>query len=238
MASLTGPRPTPELADSGRERLLPVEASTTIHLGGMVALDASGNLVPAAKTAGNLTLGMADAVYAGGYIAPGLDAINQAASAPLFPQIPNLGAAGAISVRVRKGVFKFDNDGTITAANIGQLAIAFDDHTVSADVTPVAQAPFTITAALLQQLANFPVVFGSVLVQNNAKTTTYVEHTDYYVNYRGGLIFYEGATLVSTVVVQVGYSYHQGGKYSAAGKIVQVDSDGVWVDFWQGAGPF
>jgi hypothetical protein len=233
MASLTGPRPTAELADEGRTRLIPVEASTTIHMGGMVAINAAGNAVPAAKTAGLLTLGMAEAVYAGGIIAPGLDAVNQAASAALFPQIPNLGSAGAISVRVRKGVFKYDNDSTISAANMGQLCIANDDHTVAADIVPVTQAGFTITAALLQQLANFPVVFGSLLVQNNAKTVTYVEHTDYYVDYIGGIIWYEGATLINGVTVQVGYSCRQSPKYSAAGKIVQIDADGVWVDFWQ-----
>jgi hypothetical protein len=233
MAALTGPRNTPELADGGRMVLVPVEASTSIHLGGMVALNAAGNAVAAAKTAGLITMGRAEYVYTGGMMPPGIDALNQSGGAALFPQIPSLGAAGAISIGVRKGVFKYDNDGSITAANVGQPCFAADDHTVSADSLAVAQAPFTIPASLIQQLAHWPVAIGSVLVQNNAKSTTYVEHTDYWVDYQGGIITYEGGTLVSTVVVQVGYSYHGGTLYSSAGRIVQVDSDGVWVDFWR-----
>jgi len=236
MAALTGPRNTPRLADGGRKLLLGVEANTSVHIGGMVAIDTSGYAVPAAKATGLTTLGVCTQVYAGGFMPPGVDALNLAADAALFPGVANVGSAGAIAVEVERGAFKFDNDGSITAVNIGQSCYAADDHTVSADVVAVAQAAFTIPSSLVEQVGHWPIVFGSVLVQNNAKSATYVEHTDYFVNYQGGIITYEGATLLATTVVQVGYSYHAGTPYSSAGRIVQVDADGVWVDFWHQGG--
>ena len=50
MAALTNSRNTPEMADGGRMRVYPVEANTNVYLGGMVALNAAGNAVPASAT--------------------------------------------------------------------------------------------------------------------------------------------------------------------------------------------
>src|ERR1700675_883656 len=50
MAALTNSRNTPEMADGGRMRVFPVEANTNIYLGGIVALNAAGNGVPASAT--------------------------------------------------------------------------------------------------------------------------------------------------------------------------------------------
>ena len=47
MAALTNSRNTPEMADGGRIRVINVEANTTVFLGGMVAVNANGNAVPA-----------------------------------------------------------------------------------------------------------------------------------------------------------------------------------------------
>src|ERR1039458_5170660 len=50
MAALTNARNTPERPDGGRMRVCPVETNTNIYLGGIVALDAAGNAVPASAT--------------------------------------------------------------------------------------------------------------------------------------------------------------------------------------------
>ena len=87
MAALTSARNTPEMADGGRMRVYPVEANTNVYLGGMVALDAAGNAVPASATtttANSLkVVGRAEYVSNG---IPGQNAIN------------NPGAAGAIFI--------------------------------------------------------------------------------------------------------------------------------------------
>ena len=108
MAALTNARNTPEMADGGRMRVYPVEANTNIYLGGIVALNAAGNAVPASATttvANPLKIiGRAEYVTNG---IPGQNAIN------------NPGAAGAISITARKGVFLYATDGSVGAAQVG-----------------------------------------------------------------------------------------------------------------------
>ncbi len=121
MAALTNSRNTPEMADGGRMRVYPVEANTNIYLGGIVALDAAGNAVPASATTTTANtlkaIGRAERVHNG---IPGQDAIN------------NPGVAGAISIVARKGVFMFNQDNSITAAQVGLQCFALDDNTVTA----------------------------------------------------------------------------------------------------------
>jgi hypothetical protein len=122
MAALTNSRNTPEMADSGRMRVYPVEANTNIYLGGIVVLNAAGNAVPASATTTTANalkvIGRAERVNNG---IPGQNALN------------NPGAAGAISIVVRKGVFMFNQDGSITAAQVGLNCFALDDNTVTAN---------------------------------------------------------------------------------------------------------
>lgn len=121
MAALTTARNTPEMADGGRMRSYPVEANTSIFLGGIVALNAAGNAVPASATttvANALkVVGRAERVVNG---IPGENALN------------NPGAAGAISIAVRKGVFLYSTDGSVGAAQVGQVCFALDDNNVTA----------------------------------------------------------------------------------------------------------
>ncbi|HYB92398.1 MAG TPA: hypothetical protein VEC38_15280 [Candidatus Binataceae bacterium] len=121
MAALTSSRNTPEMADGGRMRVYPVEANTNVYLGSMAALNTNGNAVPASATTTTANalkiVGRTERVHNG---MPGQDAINSG------------GAAGALSIVVRKGVFMFDQDSSITAAQIGSVCFAIDDHTVSA----------------------------------------------------------------------------------------------------------
>ena len=121
MAALSNSRNTPEMADGGRMRVLPVEANTNIYLGGIVALNAAGNAVPASATTtvanAQRVVGRAEYVKNG---MPGQNAVN------------NPGAAGAISITARKGVFLYASDGSVGAAQLGLNCFALDDNTVTA----------------------------------------------------------------------------------------------------------
>jgi hypothetical protein len=121
MAALTNARNTPEMADGGRMRTYPVEANTNVYLGGIVALNAAGNAVPASATttvANALKIiGRAERVTNG---IPGQNAIN------------NPGAAGAISITARKGVFLYATDGSVGVAQVGLVCFALDDNNVTA----------------------------------------------------------------------------------------------------------
>ena len=121
MAALTNARNTPEMADGGRMRVYPVEANTNVYLGGMVALNAAGNAVPASATTtvANALKVVGRAEYVSNGI-PGQNAIN------------NPGAAGAISITARKGVFLYATDGSVGAAQVGLVCFALDDNNVTA----------------------------------------------------------------------------------------------------------
>lgn len=106
MAALTADRDTPH---KYKERKIDMQmaATTKIYVGALVCADAAGNAVPASDTAGLFVMGRAE------------------------EQVDNLtGAAAAKQIPVSKGVFKFDNVGTITQANVGDDATVVDDHTV------------------------------------------------------------------------------------------------------------
>jgi len=92
MAALTAGRNTPELAEGGKIIVLPVAANTVIFDGSLVALDENGNAQPAAKETGLTAAGRAE------------------------EYVDNTGgAAGDKTIRVRRGVFVWDN--TSVAAN-------------------------------------------------------------------------------------------------------------------------
>src|SRR5260370_5647665 len=88
----------------------------------MVAINANGNAVPASATTTTANalkvIGRVDYVVNG---IPGQNAIN------------NPGAAGAVQIAVRKGVFMFAGDGSVTNASIGSPCFALDDNTVTAN---------------------------------------------------------------------------------------------------------
>ena len=83
-----------------------VEAGGTIYEGGMVAINSSGKAVAAADTAGLKVIGRAE----------------------------NAAVSGG-KVKIRMGVFGWDNDATnaVAATDIGKLCYVVDDHTVSID---------------------------------------------------------------------------------------------------------
>lgn len=122
MAALSTSRNTPEMADGGRIRVYPVEANTTIYLGSMVAINSNGNAVPASATSTTANalkvVGRAEYVVNG---IPGQNAVNNPAS------------AGAIQIAVRKGVFMYAQDASVTGADLEDPCFAIDDATVSAN---------------------------------------------------------------------------------------------------------
>lgn len=121
MAALSNSRNTPEMADGGRMRVYPVEANTNIYLGGIVALNAAGNAVPASAT--TTTANALKVVGRAEYVKNGIPRQNA---------INNPGAAGAISITARKGVFLYSTDGSVGAAQLGLNCFALDDNTVTA----------------------------------------------------------------------------------------------------------
>lgn len=100
---------------SGEIVNLPVAAATALFAGGLAALDAAGNAVPASDTAGLKVIGRVEE-----------DADNSA------------GAAGDLSVNLRRGVFRFANSAgdALTKADVGTAAIVEDDATVGDGSTP------------------------------------------------------------------------------------------------------
>lgn len=104
--ALTADRNTPSRL--GDEHNDPVAAATKIYAGSIVCLDAAGNAVP-------------------GSVATTLKARGRAEE-----QVDNsAGAAGALTVQSRKGVFRFKNDGTVARVDIGSTAYIVDDETVA-----------------------------------------------------------------------------------------------------------
>lgn len=109
MSALTSDRNTPKR--DGDIISLPVAATKKIYAGSLVARNSSGYAIPGETSTTLLGIGRAEA-----------QADNSS------------GSAGAISVEVRKGVFRFANSSgadEITRANIGSDCYIIDDQTVA-----------------------------------------------------------------------------------------------------------
>jgi hypothetical protein len=71
-------------------------------------------------------------VLSGGYAQGGVVALGLKAIGRANETVDNsAGAAGALSVQVERGTFKFAQDGTITQADVGSTCYILDDQTVS-----------------------------------------------------------------------------------------------------------
>ncbi len=108
MTALSQARNTPEAL--GPVRRVPLAAATSIFGGGMVQINAAGFAVPASATAANVTIGRAE------------------------DSVANAGAAGALSVDARRGIFRFANSAAgdlIARSEIGKTVYVVDDQTVA-----------------------------------------------------------------------------------------------------------
>ncbi len=112
---------TPDLAYPVLLRY-PVEASTNIYGGALVAINAAGNAVPASAIGALKCVGRAER-----------QCLNQAVGGTVSPDGIASGVAGSISVPVHQGVFYFNvnGDSTILKAQFGANVYASDDNTVS-----------------------------------------------------------------------------------------------------------
>lgn len=110
-----------------------VEAGGTIYEGGMVAINSSGKAVAAAVTAGYKVVGRAE----------------------------NAAKSGE-KVKIRRGVFGWDNDTTnaVVATDVGKPAYVVDDHTVTA--TAGGSGATNIVAGIIKGLDEN----GLVIVSN------------------------------------------------------------------------
>ena len=109
MPPLTTERDTK--ARSGSRLNMGMAAAVLIFAGALVARNAAGNATPGATAVGLLGAGRA------------VDTVDN-----------TLGLAGAKSVEVEKGIFRFDNLGAdpVTIAGIGTNCFIVDDQTVAA----------------------------------------------------------------------------------------------------------
>ncbi|MBE7419836.1 MAG: DUF2190 family protein [Ideonella sp.] len=109
MTALAADRATP--SRDGREMSFPVAAATKIYAGALVALNASGVLVPGAVSTTLKCVGVAQE-----------QADNTA------------GGAGAIAARVRRGVWRMGNSSSadlIALSDVGADCYIVDDQTVA-----------------------------------------------------------------------------------------------------------
>jgi len=106
-------------ARTGDDLSRPIAAATVCFAGGIGAVNAAGNAVPAANAAGLKVLGRIEKT---------LD--NSA------------GIAGALNVPMKRGVFHYANSlaSPLTVADIGGIALVEDDATVAKAATANIQA--------------------------------------------------------------------------------------------------
>lgn len=124
MAKLTTQRDTNEIAGGATSIVLPVKGKTTIYQGSIVVIDADGYAIPGKKAASLKAAGRAEET------------------------IENTGSDGDAVVRVKRGVFVFDNSGT--AANKVGIADVLgpcyieDDQTVTKVATGASVAGLVV----------------------------------------------------------------------------------------------
>ena len=160
----------------------------------------------------------------------GVNAVNT--SGTTYGSI-SAGAAGAISVGVVAGIFGMDVDSTITAANVGEICFAADDHTVTLGTLVANTTSITVPAsAPLINVLKPDIVAGSfdAYSATGAGGTHYVEGTDFIVNYQAG-IFYTTSTGAISAGGTVYTSYYYGGLYPVAGRLVAIDAGQAFVSF-------
>lgn len=124
MAKLTAPRDTNEIASGATSIVLPVKSSTTIFQGSIVAIDENGYAIPGKKAASLKAAGRAEET------------------------VENSGSDGDAVVRVKRGVFVFDNTATaankLTAADVLGPCYMEDDHTVTKLATGASVAGLVV----------------------------------------------------------------------------------------------
>ena len=245
--ALSASRNTPEWNGAPRYHYgrIGVEASTSIYIGGMVAIDAAGYAVPAQVTSATKrklkVLGICEYVHAGGIVPPGVDALNQTGNSGLYPGATGtIGAANAISIGVVAGIFGMDYDSSITALNVGELCFALDDRTVGLG-TLVANT----TSIVLPAVETVGILGGTAFVlgtphiipgtfdaysATGAGGTHWLEGTDFILDYETG-VFYSltGGGIAAGATVYV--TYRHAALHPVAGRIIGFEGGLAYVNF-------
>jgi hypothetical protein len=119
------------------------------------------------------------------------------------------------------------------------LCYAVDDNSVSlsdgSGATAVSAQSHSFPAATSAQMISVGHEnISKVVVTSSPAGMTYVEGTDYVVDYSAGLIMLppSGGAIAAAATVLVSYNWGAPTR-SVAGTIINLDSSGqVWVDFW------
>lgn len=129
MVALAAPR-VATVQKLGPDRAVPLAANAVIWQGGMVQISAAALGVAAAATAANVTIGVA------------LESVDNTG-----------GAASAMSVKTRRGIYRFANSAAadlIARTEIGKTVYVVDDQTVAktdnAGARPAAGRCFDVDA--------------------------------------------------------------------------------------------
>jgi hypothetical protein len=129
MPALTTERNSQFYGLNPARRTIPMRAGVKIFKGAMVAIDSSGNAMPAGLLAGGTVrvVGVANATFDN-----------------------TSGAAGAVEVEATSGVFKMVNNSgeLVTRASVGAACFVLDDNTVSLTNATSTRA----TAGIVQQV--------------------------------------------------------------------------------------
>lgn len=142
MAALTNARDTSEISNGAKSLVIPVKGLTTIYQGALVAIDANGYAIPAAKAASLTAAGRAEET------------------------VQNTGSDGATVINVTRGVFVFANTATtankVTKAHVLKPCYMEDDQTVTALATGSSVAGLVVrvddsgVAVEINPALNFP----------------------------------------------------------------------------------
>jgi hypothetical protein len=244
--ALSASRNTPEWQGAPRFHygLVPVEAATSLYVGGMVALNANGRAVPAqargtAPKDKLAVIGIVEYVYAGGILPPGVDALNQTGNGGLYPgATATLGTAGAIAVGVLCGTFGMDVDSTIAdTSHVGQLVFAVDDHTVGMGTLVADTTTITVpSSGLLINVLRPDIVPGSFNAYSatGGGGTHYKEGVDFTVDYQAGLfITLAGGGISAGGTVYL--TYRCAATLVVAGRMVALDGGLAYINFMERA---
>jgi hypothetical protein len=128
--ALTANRNTQQRGSDGSKVVMPLADDVIIYIGAIVTVDTSGYAHPGRASATDVALGCASLAY------PNWKSPQPGLQGQGFPGRPAdntrlFHSAGAVAVEIQNGTFNYDNDGSITSANVGQLCFVVDDHTVS-----------------------------------------------------------------------------------------------------------
>ena len=131
------------------------------------------------------------------------------------------------------------NDGSIGAAQVGLVAFAVDDNSVSiadgSGATAVIAQATTFPAAASAQIVSLGHEFVSKVKvhSTSAGGTVYTEGTDYCVDFQAGLVMLiAGGGIAAGATAYIDYSWAHRREAPRGESWHWILSGQVWIDFW------